>query len=296
MTLTRKKNKNNKKRKTRKQRGGSGSPYTDFLNLLDRGYTPRSIIPIDKDIVDFFNTKMSWQINETSTFYDIYNITPDASNGKIKQAFTKLALKLHSDKTTDYDLNTWTSVEHIYKILLDNDKRIIYNELLNPPRTKAEREKRDTEREERKRLKETQEEAERQRLAQEEVERKERQGKEDAEREKQIERETLEQERLEQELTNKILKNIKEINNANNNIKEFKKRFIEDKSKKKLPEEKLRPEDKTRLNNKIKSETDKIKKLRDENKILSRNISPDKLLSEQLYVDEQQNIQQERWI
>ena len=93
----------------------------------------------------------------------------------------------------------------------------------------------------------------------------------------QIERERLEQERLEQELTNKILKNIKEINNANYNIKEYKKRFIEDKSKKKLPEEKLRPEDKTRLNNKIKSETDKIEKLRDENKNMSPNISPELL-------------------
>ena len=125
------------------------------------------------------------------------------------------------------------------------------------------------------------------------TERLERERKEDAERLEQIERERLEQERLEQELTNKILKNIKEINNANYNIKEYKKRFIEDKSKKKIPEEKLRPEDKTRLNNKIKSETDKIKKLRDENKNMSLNISPDKLLSEQLYVDEQQNIIEE---
>ena len=71
MTLTRKKNKTNKKRKTRKQRGGSGTPYTNFLNLLERGYIPRSIIPVDKDIVDFFNKKMDWQINESSTFYDI---------------------------------------------------------------------------------------------------------------------------------------------------------------------------------------------------------------------------------
>ena len=198
MTLTRKKNKTNKKRKTRKQRGGSGTPYTIFLNLLEGGYIPRSIIPVDKDIVDFFNKKMDWQINESSTFYDIYNINPDASNGKIKQAFKKLALKLHSDKTTDYDLNTWTSVQHIYQILLDDEKRIIYNELLNPPRTNAEREKRKTERLERKRLKEAQGKEDAERLEREAAEQQERQGKEDAERLEQIERERLEQERLEQ--------------------------------------------------------------------------------------------------
>ena len=52
MTLTIKINKKKRKGKTRKQRGGSDSKYIDdFLNILSRGFTPKSIIDIDEYIV-----------------------------------------------------------------------------------------------------------------------------------------------------------------------------------------------------------------------------------------------------
>jgi curved DNA-binding protein CbpA len=206
MTLTRKIKKKNIKRKTRKQRGGYNSKYIDnFLNILSRGFTPTSIIDIDEYIVDSFNTTMKRDINEKSTFYEIYSIKPDASPNEIKQRYKFLAFKTHPDKSTAHP-DVMVVIKEISGILLDEEKRIIYDDLINPPRTEAERIKRDQERLQLKRLKKEAERLEKERLEREQLEREEKERKEDEEikerkrlEEEQFERERLEQERLERE-------------------------------------------------------------------------------------------------
>ena len=210
MTLTRKNRKKNNK--TKKQYGGSNSKYIDFLNALNRGRILYSIIDIDNDIVDFFNGHINeWQINNKSTFYEIFNIRSNASKREIIINYRAISRKLHTDKIQNSDerikeiqLNTFSAIREISEILLDDEKRIVYNELLNPAQTIEEERQRNRQKAERKRQNEEQERKqeeedrlERERVAQKQLN-SERLVKEQLEQER-LEQERLEQERLERE-------------------------------------------------------------------------------------------------
>ena len=188
MTLTRKINKKNIKRKTRKQRGGSD--FVNFLTTLENGKDPGKIVDIDPNIVEKINNMgMGLNITPKSTFYEIYNITPDTVTPQaIRKRFNKFALKLRATKTTVEPIinETFSVITQIRVILDDKNKRIIYNELLQ---------REEQERLEKERLEREREEAER--IAREEKERKEDEEREERER---LERERLERKRLEKEL------------------------------------------------------------------------------------------------
>jgi len=219
MTLTRKIRITNKK--TRKQYGGSNSKFNDFLNILNRGFTPRLIINIDNDIVEFFNSHINeWQIKPDSTLYEIYNIGPNAKDREINIKYRTISRKLHTDKIQNSDErikeiqnDTFNAITEIKEILLDNEKRIVYNELLNPAQTIKEQKQRNIRKEERKRQKEEQE----QRQAEEERIERERVAQKQSENERlvkeQLERERLEQERLEREQNKEMRELDEEIRN-----------------------------------------------------------------------------------
>ncbi|KAI0693901.1 hypothetical protein BC835DRAFT_1351908 [Cytidiella melzeri] len=63
-------------------------------------------------------------VKETK-FYDLLEVSPDASESDLKKAYRKKALRLHPDKGGDPEL--FKEVTHAYEILSDPQKRSIYD-------------------------------------------------------------------------------------------------------------------------------------------------------------------------
>lgn len=63
-------------------------------------------------------------VKETK-FYDLLEVSPDASEQELKKAYRKKALRLHPDKGGDPEL--FKEVTHAYEILSDSQKRSIYD-------------------------------------------------------------------------------------------------------------------------------------------------------------------------
>ncbi|CAG9865280.1 unnamed protein product [Phyllotreta striolata] len=64
-------------------------------------------------------------------FYELLNITKDASNSEIKSAFRTLSLKLHPDKNKDVDTSDqFRNLVTVYEILRSSAKRKYYDEVL----------------------------------------------------------------------------------------------------------------------------------------------------------------------
>jgi curved DNA-binding protein CbpA len=263
MTLTRNVRKIKKTNiKTRKQYGGS--PFINFLNTLNEGKIPRFIPDIDKDIVDFFNShnkEEELQINTNSTLYQIYNIEPNAPEKEIIKKYRAMSLKFHPDKNktnssneriTNIQKDTIIAIKEIYEILKDDEKRIVYNELLNPAKSNNEQRRRNREKSKRKqqkeeqdRIQEEEERLERERVARTQLD-QERSVKE------QLEQQRLEQERLEQE-QNKKMKELNEEIRKQERIKrldkaeELNKQRLEQKRLKQLEQERLKQLEQERL-------------------------------------------------
>jgi DnaJ-class molecular chaperone len=62
--------------------------------------------------------------------YKILNVPENATELQIKKAFRKLALKLHPDKTKSQNANEFLQIKNSYDILIDNNKRIIFDQQL----------------------------------------------------------------------------------------------------------------------------------------------------------------------
>lgn len=58
-------------------------------------------------------------------FYDLLEVSPDASDADLKKAYRKKALRLHPDKGGDPDL--FKEVSHAYEVLADGQKRAAYD-------------------------------------------------------------------------------------------------------------------------------------------------------------------------
>ncbi|KAF9264925.1 hypothetical protein L218DRAFT_958090 [Marasmius fiardii PR-910] len=63
-------------------------------------------------------------VRETK-FYDLLEVSPNASEADLKKAYRKKALRLHPDKGGDPEL--FKEVTHAYEVLSDPDKRSIYD-------------------------------------------------------------------------------------------------------------------------------------------------------------------------
>jgi len=63
-------------------------------------------------------------VKETK-FYDLLDVSPDASETELKKAYRKKALRLHPDKGGDPEL--FKEVTHAYEVLSDAQKRSIYD-------------------------------------------------------------------------------------------------------------------------------------------------------------------------
>ncbi|KAI0340161.1 hypothetical protein BDW22DRAFT_1347215 [Trametopsis cervina] len=63
-------------------------------------------------------------VQETK-FYDLLEVSPDASESDLKKAYRKKALRLHPDKGGDPEL--FKEVTHAYEVLSDPQKRSIYD-------------------------------------------------------------------------------------------------------------------------------------------------------------------------
>lgn len=59
--------------------------------------------------------------------YKILNVSENASEIQIKKAFRILALKLHPDKTKSQNSNEFLRIKNSYDILIDKNKRRIYD-------------------------------------------------------------------------------------------------------------------------------------------------------------------------
>ncbi|KAI0747777.1 hypothetical protein C8Q80DRAFT_1168402 [Daedaleopsis nitida] len=63
-------------------------------------------------------------VKETK-YYDLLEVSPDASEADLKKAYRKKALRLHPDKGGDPEL--FKEVTHAYEILSDSQKRSVYD-------------------------------------------------------------------------------------------------------------------------------------------------------------------------
>ncbi|KAH9946410.1 uncharacterized protein BXZ73DRAFT_95908 [Epithele typhae] len=63
-------------------------------------------------------------VKETK-YYDLLDVTPDASETDLKKAYRKKALRLHPDKGGDPEL--FKEVTHAYEVLSDSQKRQLYD-------------------------------------------------------------------------------------------------------------------------------------------------------------------------
>lgn len=60
-----------------------------------------------------------------SKYYDLLEVSPDASESELKKAYRKKALRLHPDKGGDPEL--FKEVTHAYEVLSDPQKRSVYD-------------------------------------------------------------------------------------------------------------------------------------------------------------------------
>lgn len=64
------------------------------------------------------------------TYYDILQVSMDASDEVIKAAYKSLVKKYHPDSGIESDVNQFLKVEEAYKTLSDSESRKKYNESL----------------------------------------------------------------------------------------------------------------------------------------------------------------------
>jgi hypothetical protein len=149
MTLTRKiKIKSHKN--TRKQSGGG---FMDFLRSFSQKKktqqeqserqkkTPPPPPPsLPDEIVTLFNStqKIGWKINPKSSYYQIFNVNPDAKDDSIRKAFNRIALYIHPDKNRDNKegyTQLFQAISLMKNILVNPSSRARYDYLLRmyPP-------------------------------------------------------------------------------------------------------------------------------------------------------------------
>ncbi|KAK7023782.1 mitochondrial protein import protein mas5 [Favolaschia claudopus] len=68
---------------------------------------------------------LAFPLHIPSKYYDLLEVPPNASEGDLKKAYRKKALRLHPDKGGDPEL--FKEVTHAYEVLSDPDKRSIYD-------------------------------------------------------------------------------------------------------------------------------------------------------------------------
>ncbi|CAK6955685.1 dnaJ homolog subfamily B member 9-like [Scomber scombrus] len=65
-----------------------------------------------------------------TTYYDTLNVEPTATDGQIKKAFRKLAIKYHPDKNKSVDAEkTFREITEAYTVLSKKEKRKLYDSL-----------------------------------------------------------------------------------------------------------------------------------------------------------------------
>lgn len=90
-------------------------------------FIPQICSAWDSDQLEIFDVVEEVQEN----FYNLLNVTNDASHDQIKSAFRKLSLKLHPDKNVDRDTSAeFRNLVSVYEVLKTPSKRKYYDDIL----------------------------------------------------------------------------------------------------------------------------------------------------------------------